>query len=441
VREHLLRHGEESENRGVARACPPFAMALGAEPVIDIFDDDDEGWEDMPVVRDADAFASGLDEEDQRRYHYQPGAGKKAGGGAGSNATGALIDFDDAGAEWREKAGGGADEAEYTRLRMEDEQDGDEVHLRTRYLFDEDKAMTPLSQMQATKGLLTEAQRVAYVGLCALVAREMGQALRAVASSKDLKPAIQSIDLWALKILGRLYYHMEIATDGPSSLRADRPPSCSRARCPMTEQKMIESLAEHGVQPMDLVPALMTTHTVANPEFDPAAKRRHDADQAAAALDDSEDITAPQAVPAKPPLSPGPSESFQTTTRVLAGSAEAALPGVSTSLSAVDESVTLDIRWTVLCDLFLLLVADSVYDARSRVLLEHVARRLGLGWLDVTKFERRVTDALEMQEGVDRLDQAAVVAGRQQASKKRRYVMMGLATLGAPAPPARAAPR
>jgi hypothetical protein len=94
----------------------------------------------------------------------------------------------------------------------------------------------------------------------------------------------------------------------------------------------------------------------------------------------------------------------------------------------------------VLCDLFLLLVADSVYDARSRVLLEQLALKMGLGWLDVTKFERRVTDALEMQEGVERLDQADIVAGRQQSSKKRRYVMMGLATLGEPRPRAHAAP-
>lgn len=39
---------------------------------------------------------------------------------------------------------------------------------------------------------------------------------------------------------------------------------------------MIESLAEHGVDPADLVPALMTTHTVKNPEFDPEAKRKAD---------------------------------------------------------------------------------------------------------------------------------------------------------------------
>jgi hypothetical protein len=34
---------------------------------------------------------------------------------------------------------------------------------------------------------------------------------------------------------------------------------------------MIESLAEHGVLAADLVPALMTTHTVKNPEYDPTA--------------------------------------------------------------------------------------------------------------------------------------------------------------------------
>ena len=38
------------------------------------------------------------------------------------------------------------------------------------------------------------------------------------------------------------------------------------------------------------------------------------------------------------------------------------IPGVSTSLSAAHENVTLEIRWTILCDLFLVLIVDSVYD-------------------------------------------------------------------------------
>lgn len=176
---------------------------------IDVSDDHDEdGWQDMPVVRH-DESAGGLDEEDRKKYHYQPSATRVKA----TNAIGNLIDVDDYGNEWRSKLDG--DESDYTRLRGTEEEGTDEVHLRTRYLFDEDKAMTPLSQMQATKNLLTEAQRIAYVGLCYLTCREMSRAL-INANRKELKAAVSSMDLWILKIMGRLYYHMELATQGES---------------------------------------------------------------------------------------------------------------------------------------------------------------------------------------------------------------------------------
>lgn len=174
----------------------------------DIFDDDDDGWQDMPVIRE-DTLASGLDEEDQKKYHYQSSA--KASTAA--NATGNLIDVDDLGNEWRSKLD--QNESEYTRLRVNEEEEADEVHLRTRYLFDEDKAMTPLSQMQQTKNLLTEAQRIAYVGLCALTSREMVQQFKMV-QRKEFKASIANMELWALKVMGRLYYHMELETQGKS---------------------------------------------------------------------------------------------------------------------------------------------------------------------------------------------------------------------------------
>ncbi|KAJ7146410.1 hypothetical protein C8R44DRAFT_690838 [Mycena epipterygia] len=359
---------------------------------IDAFDldDDEEGWEEMPVVRE-DKFASGLDEEDQKKYHYTP----SAKGASAVNATGNLIDFDDGGYEWRSKID--QNESDYTRLRVNEEDETDEVHLRTKYLFDEDKAMTPLSQMQATKNLLTEAQRIAYVGLCALITQEMSQSLKKP-NRKEFKAAVQNMDLWAMKIMGRLYYHMELETQ---------------------EQKMIESLAQHGVQASDLVPALMTTHTVANPEYDPVEARRQ-----------AEVIFAAPSgeLPATPTTAT--QSNFQTTSKVLAETSTAAIPGVSTTLSNTDERVTLDIRWTVLCDLFLILIADSVYDARSRVLLEQAALKLGLGWLDVVRFESRVTEALEIQEDVEKMEQQDLIDGRQKAARKKRYMMLGLATLG-----------
>ena len=74
--------------------------------------------------------------------------------------------------------------------------------MRTKYLFDEDKAMTPLIQMQATKNLLTEARRIAYTGLCSFTSREMVQSPPSHASQGN-EGALGT------QIMGRLYYHME----------------------------------------------------------------------------------------------------------------------------------------------------------------------------------------------------------------------------------------
>ncbi|KAG1805398.1 hypothetical protein EV424DRAFT_1351074 [Suillus variegatus] len=58
--------------------------------------------------------------------------------------------------------------------------------------------------------------------------------------------------------------------------------------------------------------------------------------------------------------------SFQTTAKVLEGTAvDSASMGVTTTLSSADKDVTLDIRWTILCDLFLMLIADSIYEMRN----------------------------------------------------------------------------
>jgi hypothetical protein len=412
-------------------------------PLVDLLDDDDEGWEDMPIVK-VDTEASGLDEEDYKKYHYRDPVKTTDAG----NARGDLIDFDDHGSNWRSKRD--QNESEYTRLRVKEEEDADEVHLRTRYLFDEDKAMTPLSQMQTTKDLLTETQRIAYVGLCALTTKEMLNSLTKI-GGKDIKPAAEQLNLWALKILGRLYYHMELETAGIyHSSTSPYNLTCRRVLNPsQPEQKMIESLALHGIQAEDLTPPLMTTHTVANPEYDPEEAKRLNEDKAREPdhPDDDDDNEGdkhdgggkpipPHTVNPPPPDKEVDGDTahkphVQTTARVLEeGTATGPMAGVSVSLSSTDENVTLDIRWTVLCDLFLILIADSVYDARSRVLLEKVAHKLGLGWLDVVKFEQRVTEALEIQEGVENLENGEVIDGRKKSTRNKRIVMLGLATLG-----------
>jgi hypothetical protein len=76
------------------------------------------------------------------------------------------------------------------------------------------------------------------------------------------------------------------------------------------------------------------------------------------------------------------------------------------------------------------LIADSVYDSRSRAFLELVARALGFEWVDVVRFENRVTDALEIQEEVEKTEQGEIIEGRRTAARRRRYAYMGLAAAG-----------
>ena len=55
-----------------------MATAMKIAPIEpSIFDDDDDGWQDMPIVRDDD-IANALDEEDQKKYHYKPPEKKAA---------------------------------------------------------------------------------------------------------------------------------------------------------------------------------------------------------------------------------------------------------------------------------------------------------------------------------------------------------------------------
>jgi hypothetical protein len=189
------------------------------------FGDDEEEWQDMPVVRE-DELRGGLDEEDQKKYRYVCSP-KRDTFRPDTGTSDRRVELDDKGTGRRSKST--VNENEYTRLRVDEEDD--ETYSKTRHLFHEDKAMTPLSQMQATKDFLTEAQRIAYVGLCALVSRGMVHNLKMV-KRKELELAIESMEHWRMKIMARLYYHMELATEGgfSCSWSISQPKECVQNR-------------------------------------------------------------------------------------------------------------------------------------------------------------------------------------------------------------------
>jgi hypothetical protein len=117
------------------------------------------------------------------------------------------------------------------------------------------------------------------------------------------------------------------------------------------------------------------------------------------------------------------------------------------------DDIVIDLRWTVMCDLFLLCLSTENYDARSRVFVARVASYLSLDWFQVIGFEKRIAEHL-IQDAAWETETVTSVAttmttmtmttvdangnirndterrGRNKQRRKRRYVMIGLATIG-----------
>lgn len=314
----------------------------------------------------------------------------------------------------------------YTRVIMDDDvesvtsMDDNTAYLfkdKGTALFDEDEAARdPLAQMQTTKNLLTEGQRIAYVGLVRLALVEMakryGDLIRNRNTKKVLDMAQETTLMWSQKMMVRLYGHMDINE---------------------SEQIMIEQLSEHGVVPADLTPALMQNARVKNP--------------AAEDFESNKDVGSARQSLSSPRLGSTPEKGKSTSSFDLDDDLSDSspppppyenhegedLPAVRTpSQLPTTQSLDIDLRWTILCDLFLVLIADSVYDSRSRQLLEQVGKSLSVDWLEICRFEKRVTEALEMEEEASKenWNEDDHMETRRKKARNRRLAMMGLATVG-----------
>ncbi|KAK3956403.1 hypothetical protein QBC32DRAFT_331128 [Pseudoneurospora amorphoporcata] len=353
--------------------------------------DEDDEWQEMPAYAPYDIYdddnkliAREHDESEEEKVQY---AGL---GGAGKGYTRVLLD-DDAESQ--------TSMDENTQYLFKDPGGG------TGVAEEDDVQRDAVSQLQATKELLTEGQRIAYVGLTRLELSVMVKEIVDLQQGRS-KPkkevifAAESMRMWSQKMMMRLYSHMDISP---------------------AEQIMIEQLAAHGVMPQDLTPVLMANARVKNPMADEASKR----DSTTPMTKSSRPNSMPQSPDSQSPAEPPPPYSMDDKSEL---TEEVRMP----SQMPTSQKIDIDLRWTVLCDLFLVLVADSIYDARSRTLLERVAKDLEISWVDICRFEKKVTDALEMQQAVEKenWNEEEHKENRRKMALKKRYIMMGLATVG-----------
>ena len=326
----------------------------------------------------------------------------------------------------------------YTRVQVDDDVASQtSFDDNTAYLFkegharnvlvedDDEEARDLVTQMQTTKLLLTESQRFAYVAVVRLSMVSMLEQVEKLEHTKGAKKQIdlasEAMKMWAQKMMVRLYAHMEISEQ---------------------EQIMVEQLAEHGLRAEDLTPELMKNARVKNPKAPKDVSEKGGSETASVSS-------------ARPSISsPRPSSGMEkrmSTMRLSApGTPAPSTPVSETPPPAYEEQrvddmhiedptnlpdtkdIDLDIRWTVLCDLFLLLIADSTYDSRSRTLLETTGAALSVDWPEICRFEKRVTDALEMQEQADKenWNEDEHMAKRKKKARNKRLLVMGLCTVG-----------
>ncbi|KAG8527021.1 uncharacterized protein KY384_008450 [Bacidia gigantensis] len=429
-------------------------QALASQKPVEEEKKDNETWQSMPAYAQYDLYdddghllakeAPDSDEE-ANAYHGTGGAGKG-----------------------------------YTRVQNdEDAQSATSMDDNTDYLFkqvkgtdlsaEDDEARDPLAQLQATKDLLTEGQRIAYVGVTRLAFAEMVKELEEMDSTrktkKEVRLAFESMKMWSQKMMVRLYAHMDID---------------------QSEQVMIEQLTEHGVLAADLTPLLMQNARVKNPMADEGESTEDTKKESKTGLEDESEGKAKDTPEAEPQEQSQSSANGSSKTDSIAPASSKASPEITEKQKiplkslgqgnerhpSIDSSqlhshsdppkdeplppykehdhdepfedvrgpsqlgnsknIDIDLRWTVLCDLFLVLLADSIYDARSRTLLERVGKSLEVSGLDICRFEKRVTEALEMQEEAEKetWDEAEHIEARRKLALKRRYMMMGIATVG-----------
>ena len=119
----------------------------------------------------------------------------------------------------------------YTRVQIdEDAQSATSMDDNTDYLFkpsgtntagDDEEQRDLVSQMQATKDLLTEGQRIAYIGVTRLAMVEMVKQLEHIeptkGTKKELLVTIEALKMWSQKMMVRLYAHMDIDSSGESN--------------------------------------------------------------------------------------------------------------------------------------------------------------------------------------------------------------------------------
>lgn len=236
------------------------------------------------------------------------------------------------------------------------------------------KNITTNDQLSVTKELLNDKEKFAYSASITVLINDMCTELVTV--------ALASHNVTSKKKLARRLQNLQKNMGHWKNLILNR--LYLHLDIEPEEVQMLSRLSNHGIQLVDLCQCLKVTQRIENP------------------LMNSDDI-----------------------------------PELKTESKADDDiknskNLEIDVAWTIICDLFLLLVQDSHYDSRSRNLLIRFAAILNIDVQEICQFEKRIIDALELEQCTEDQvwDEKEHMDKRRKANRRKKMCYIGLATLG-----------
>ncbi|KAG0246717.1 hypothetical protein B0O80DRAFT_445771 [Mortierella sp. GBAus27b] len=265
--------------------------------------------------------------------------------------------------------------------------------------------------INASKDILTEGQSFAYVGLCLVTANTLFQALE----GSEAAHAKESLESFVSKLIGRMSRHLDIDSN---------------------TQRTIAQLPQMMIQPEDLLETFVadgTQRVVSSQQVDqsdlPSSRPSSPTlsrESMSSRMSERSSGSVTRAPSPAVPFSKSGLNQCESPIRSSFGLASEPSTPMSPRFPGSQKSITVDLRWTLIADLFLISISDCVYDARSRVLLKTIGHHLGLDWDEIVLFEKSIMKQLQSTEGILKPD----TKSRNNESRKKRMIMMGLATVG-----------
>ncbi|PVV04439.1 hypothetical protein BB560_001064 [Smittium megazygosporum] len=271
--------------------------------------------------------------------------------------------------------------------------------------------------------ILSDTQKIAYVGIIYIIFTEMFGTLGV--TFPEAVFSTSSFIQFFKRFMDKLYSHIQISKE---------------------EQKMIEALPRNNIRPCEMARSLLS-------HGDSIVLKSNEQISVSIASDTPpsnqlQKQQSPSSESIDSDISPNDSDENSSATTDPSNHSETLSKNdtlVLNSNSSVQEVVAvipaqqpfqIDIRATLIVDLFLLILSDEVYDSRGRYLLRRVAEELDFPWFEVEKIERRITKQLCLYDyaaEVEKRTESNTNSHLQRRSPKsmtKRVAILGLATVG-----------